>query len=128
MNTEKKATILVVDDEADTLAVLSERLQAEGFSVLEACTGESAIGQAKSEMPDLILLDVCLPDIGGGEVANALKKDPTTDGIPIIYLTALFSKQHEAKYGGTQTLAKPFEMAKLIAAIESTLLGAATQS
>ena len=62
MNTKKKATVLVVDDEADTLAALSERLQAEGFTVLEACTGESAIRQAKSEIPDLILLDVCLPE------------------------------------------------------------------
>ncbi len=65
MNTKKKARILVVEDDADTLAALSERLQAEGYTVLEAITGESAIHQAKSEVPDLLLLDVCLPGIGG---------------------------------------------------------------
>ena len=127
MDTKKRAKILVVDDEADTLLVLSERLQAEGFAVLEASDGESAIRQAKSEIPDLILLDVCLPDLGGGEVASALQEDPATGRIPIIYLTALFSKQQEARYGGTQTLAKPIEMPKLIAAIENSLWGAATQ-
>ena len=126
MNTKKKARILVVDDDADTLVALSDKLQAEGFTVLEASTGESAIRQAKSEIPDLILLDICLPDMGGGEVASALQEDPATDRIPIIYLTALFSKHHEAKYGGTQTLAKPFEMPKLIAEIESSLQAAAT--
>ena len=127
MNTKKEARILVVDDDADTLVALSDRLQAEGFTVLEASTGESAIRQAKSEIPDLIVLDICLPDIGGGEVASALQEDPATDRIPIIYLTALFSKHHEAKHRGTQTLAKPFEMTKLIAAIESSLSAAATQ-
>ncbi len=128
MNAKKKARILVVEDDADTLAALSERLQAEGYTVLEANTGESAIHQAKSEIPDLLLLDVCLPGIGGGEVSSALRADPATKRIPAIYLTALFTKRHEAKYGSSQTLAKPIEMPKLIATIESTLLGAATQS
>ena len=131
MNTEKKAKILVVEDQADTLVALRERLQAEGFTVLEASTGQFAIRQAKSEIPDLILLDVCLPDIGGAEVVCALQEDRTTDHIPIIYLSALFSKHNEAQYGrlvgGSKILAKPFEMAKLIAAIESSLWGAATQ-
>ena len=125
MNTKKKARILVVDDEADTLVALSDRLQAEGFTVLEASTGESAIRQAKSEIPDLILLDVCLPDMGGAEVASALLEDPATDRIPIVYLTALISKHDEAKYGG-RILAKPFEMSNLIAEIESSLRAAAT--
>ena len=116
MNTKKKARILVVEDEADTLFALSERLQAEGFTVLEASTGESAILQAKSEIPDLILLDVCLPDIEGGEVASALQEDSATDHIPIIYLTALVSKHEEGEYrrlcGDSNILAKPFEMPK----------------
>ena len=126
MNTEKKARILVVDDDANVLVALRERLQAEGFTVLEASTGESAIRQAKSEIPDLILLDICLPDIGGGVVASALQEDPATDRIPIIYLTALISKHQEAKYQGSQTLAKPIEMPKLIAEIERSLRAAAT--
>ena len=130
MSTEKKARILVVDDDANVLVALRERLQAEGFTVLEASTGESAIRQAKSEIPDLILLDICLPDIGGGVVASVLQEDPATDHIPIIYLKALFSKHEEAKYGrlvgGSKTLAKPIEMPKLIAEIESSLRAAAT--
>ena len=109
---------------------LRERLQAEGFTVLEASTGESAIRQAKSEIPDLILPDVCLPDIGGGVVASALHEDPATDHTPIIFLTALASKHAEGKYGrlfgDSKALAKPFEMPKLIAEIERTLWAAAT--
>jgi CheY-like chemotaxis protein len=73
-------------------------------------------------------LDVCLPDIGGGEVASRLQEDPLTASIPIIFLTALFSKQEETKYGrlvgGNKTMAKPYEIPKLIAEIESSLQGA----
>ncbi len=126
MSTKKKARILVVEDQADTLVALSERLQREGFTVLEASTGESAIHQAKSEIPDLILLDVRLPDTGGHVVARVLHEDPTTDHIPIIFLTALISKHQEAKYQGSQTLAKPIEMPRLIAEIERSLQAAAT--
>ena len=130
MSIKKKATILVVEDQADTLVAVSERLQREGFTVLEASTGESAIHQAKSEIPDLIILDVRLPDTGGHVVARVLHEDPTTDHIPIIFLTALASKHEEGKYGrlfgDSKTLAKPFEMTKLIAAVESSLRAAAT--
>ena len=98
--------------------------------MLEASTGESAIRQAKSEIPDLILLDVRLPDIAGHVVARVLHEDPTTDHIPIIFLTALASKHEEGKYerlfGDSKALAKPFDMAKLIAEVDSSLSAAAT--
>jgi len=64
--------------------------------------------------------------LGGGEVSSALREDPATNRIPTIYLTALFTKSHEVKYGSSQTLAKPIEMPKLIATIESCLSTAAT--
>ena len=130
MSIEKKARILVVEDDADTRVVLSERLQREGFTVLEASNGESAIQQAKSEIPDLILLDVRLPDKAGHVVARLLHEDPSTDHIPIIFLTALASKHEEGKYGrlfgDCKALAKPFEMTKLIAAVDSSLSAAAS--
>ena len=130
MNSKKNAKILVVDDEPDVLVVLKTRLETEGFSVLEATTGRLALNLAKAEKPDLILLDVCLPDIGGGEVASGLQEDPVTANIPIIFLTALFSKEEEAKHGrlvgGNKTMAKPYEIQKLIAEIESSLQEAGT--
>ena len=130
MSTEKKAMILVVEDDADTRVALSERLQRESFTVLEASNGESAIHQAKSEIPDLILLDVRLPDMGGHVVARLLHEDPTTDHIPIIFLTALASKHEEGKYGrlfgDSRALAKPVDMAKLIAEVERNLGAAAS--
>ena len=130
MNPKRNTRILVVDDEPDVLVVLKKRLETEGFSVLEASTGRLALSLAKAEKPDLIILDVCLPDIGGGEVACGLQEDPVTASIPIIFLTALFSKQEEAKHGrlvgGNKTMAKPYETRKLIAEIERSLQEAGT--
>ncbi|MBU1125197.1 MAG: response regulator [Candidatus Omnitrophica bacterium] len=116
--------ILIVDDEPDILLVLGERLRAAGFAVSEAKTGKETIALAKAESPDLIILDIVLPDLDGGEVAQVLSADHATASIPIIFLTGLYTKEDEEK--GHQVkehyfLAKPFDSKDLLAIINKTI-------
>ncbi len=86
---KRRGKILVVDDEKDVTESLRMSLESDNYSVVEAYTGSEAIKKARSEAPDLILLDVMLPDITGYEACNRLKKNPLTKLIPIIMLTGL---------------------------------------
>ena len=79
---------LVVDDYDDARVMYSEFLAFKGFEVVQAENGLQAIAQATSVLPDLIILDLALPDIDGIEVTRRLKKSPATEGIPIVMLTA----------------------------------------
>jgi CheY-like chemotaxis protein len=120
--------VLIVDDEKDTLLMLGKRLTAGGYSVITATNGKDAIALAKSQHPDIIILDIMMPGMEGGEVAEKLKEHPLTRSIPVILLTALLSKAEEEEYGsvvgGNITLAKPFDAEKLLDQMEK-LLGSA---
>jgi len=117
-----KKKILVVDDENDVLLMLEKRLTAEGYSVITATNGTDALVLAKSKTPDLIILDIVLPDMEGGQVAGRLKATPETRNIPVIFLTALLSKTEEGKHspmiGGNIIFAKPFDTGKLLEQIK----------
>ncbi len=117
----KMKKLLIIDDERDLLLVLEKKLSAEGYSVVIADNGHDGIVLAKSYQPDLIILDVSMPDIDGGEVAAQLKSSPDTRDIPVIFLSCLFSKEEEAKRGhviaGNIFLAKPYNMETLLAEI-----------
>ncbi len=78
--------VLIVDDEPDVLEVLGRRLTQAGYQVIKAQNGEDGILKAKKELPNLIILDIIMPDMDGGSVANKLKEDKTTKDIPIIFL------------------------------------------
>jgi CheY-like chemotaxis protein len=82
------AKILTVDDVPANLDVLSQSLESDGYNVLVATSGETAIQVAKQTSPDLILLDVMMPGIDGFETCRRLKADPDTAGSPVIFLTA----------------------------------------
>jgi len=114
--------ILVVDDEQDTLSVLGKGLTAEGYSIIKADNGGDALDLAKSERPDLIILDILMPGMDGGEVARMLKEVPETKDIPIIFLTGMFPKREEEEEGrvvaGNIMFDKPYDILKLITAIE----------
>jgi CheY-like chemotaxis protein len=120
--------VLIVDDEKDTLLMLGKRLTAGGYSVITATNGKDAIALAKSQHPDIIILDIMMPGMEGGEVAAELKEHPLTRSIPVILLTALLSKTEEEEYGsvvgGNITLAKPLDAEKLLDQMEK-LLGSA---
>ena len=105
--------ILIVDDEPKVLNALELRLSAEGFEVLKATNGKEALSQALRHSPDLIILDVLLPDLDGTQVVAFLSDNPATESIPIVFLTALQNKQEEREHGNyignNWIFAKPFD-------------------
>lgn len=122
--------ILAVDDEKDVLFMLEKRLAAKGYSVITATNGPNAIDLAKSQHPDIIILDIAMPGMDGGEVAAKLKEHPLTRSIPVIFLTALLSKTEEYQenhmIGSNITFAKPFDTEELLAQINELLCNVAT--
>lgn len=113
-----KKKILVVDDEHDILAILDKRLSKEGYLVIKADNGMDAIRLAKTQQPDLIVLDIIMPEMSGSEVAEKLKKDPLTKNIPVMFLTCLFTKKDEIEMGhetgGNYFVAKPYDPNELL--------------
>ena len=81
-------SILIIDDEDDIRDILSYNLQKEGFKVHQASTGKEGILKAQQEVPDLVLLDVMMPEMDGIEVCQILRDDPKTKHISICFLTA----------------------------------------
>ncbi len=109
--------ILIVDDVMSNVLLLKILLTNEKFQVCTANCGQMCIEQAKSEKPDLILLDVMMPDINGFDTATILKKTPETHDIPIIFLTALNNPNDLVKgfqVGGNDFLSKPFNKEELL--------------
>ena len=121
-----KKKILIVDDEPDALFILEKELTARGYSLLTANNGKDAITLARSEHPDLIILDVAMPGMDGGEVAERLQEGILTKDIPIIFLTALFPKRKEEEQGrivaGHVFIAKPYDIEELVAQMEKLIL------
>lgn len=109
--------ILIVDDVVSNVLLLKILLTNEKFQVCTANNGTTCIEQARKEHPDLILLDVMMPDISGFDTAIVLKKDEETKDIPIIFLTALNTPQdlvHGFQVGASDFLTKPFNKEELI--------------
>ncbi|MBF0194149.1 MAG: diguanylate cyclase [Magnetococcales bacterium] len=105
----KQIKILIVDDSPSNIRVLSETLGQE-YHVIYAMNGEDAIASAINGCPDLILLDVMMPGMDGYEVCSKLKADSRTNEIPIIFITALDTEQHETvglELGGIDYISKP---------------------
>jgi PAS domain S-box-containing protein len=119
------ARILVVDDNAPLRYALARTLRQHGFEVLEVATGEETLRLAASELPDLILLDVNLPDISGFDVARALKSSERTKSIPILQISASFvQKEHRMaglEAGADAYLVEPVEPGELVANIRALL-------
>jgi len=124
--------LLVVDDEPDAVQILARTLLARGYRVITAESGLQAINLAKVEKPDLILLDILMPDMDGTQVAAALQEDPTTRNIPVIFLTCLITKKtqeiglryHDA--GRYVFMSKPYDLDNLLVEIDR-LIGARVQ-
>ncbi|OQY46182.1 MAG: hypothetical protein B6242_08440 [Anaerolineaceae bacterium 4572_78] len=94
---EQRHTILIVDDNTTNLKVIASYLNELGFRVLMARHGERGLQRAKQALPDIILLDVMMPDIDGFEVCRLLKEDELTKDIPVVFMTALASTEHKVK-------------------------------
>jgi DNA-binding response OmpR family regulator len=112
--------VLVIDDEAPIRLLCRVNLEAEGMQVSEAADGPTGLEKARSERPDVILLDVMMPGLDGWRVAEQLIDDPGTRGIPIVFLTARAEFRDRAKgldIGGVDYITKPFnplELAPLV--------------
>ncbi|MDP3443932.1 MAG: response regulator [Ignavibacteria bacterium] len=116
--------ILVIDDYPDNVFLLQDRLENEGFEVVKAYDGKMGIQTARDEKPDLILLDIMMPDISGYEVCKELVLGEDTRMIPIILLTALTDAENlkaGLQAGAFDYIKKPFNRTELIARINSAL-------
>ena len=120
----EKDKILIVDDEPALREMLGMRLKSLGYQVSEVSDGEEALEKARSELPDLILLDRLLPKMSGGEVCQELKKDLWTAYIPVIMLTLLDSVEHRLEgieLGADDYLSKDVDPRELEARIQMVL-------
>ena len=121
-----KKRLLLIDDEASFTRILKLNLEETGrFEVRVENDGRLAVAAAKSFLPDLILLDVVMPDVDGGEVAAELRKDRELARIPIVYLTAIVSprevEERSGVIGGRLFLAKPVSKQTLLEMIDRVL-------
>jgi len=124
MTNSSPSKILIVEDEPDILALLTDHLGEEGYATLTASTGTDAIVQAKREQPDLILLDVMMPGMSGFDVCNILRDMPETRTTPIIFLTAVAEMSRKImglRLGATDYVTKPFDLRELTVRVEVAL-------
>ena len=117
-------TILVVDDELPIIELIQYNLKKEGFAVLTAENGAQALELARTEKPDLIILDLMLPDMGGFDICRILRNDSSTARIPIIMATAKTSDSDIVsglELGADDYITKPFSPKVLVARVKSVL-------
>jgi len=119
-----KGIILIVDDTPDSLRLLEAALTRYGYEVRSTVNGSMALMAAKAVAPDLILLDIKMPDMNGYEVCSALKASPVTRDIPIIFISALdevFDKVKAFALGGADYITKPFQFEEVLARVDHQL-------
>lgn len=119
-----QANILVVDDNPDNLQMIAEVLSEQGYTVWLACNGDEALESIQSNRPDLILLDIMLPDMDGYAICEILKRAEQTRDIPIIFISALheiFDKVKAFSVGGIDYITKPFQAEEVLARVVTHL-------
>jgi DNA-binding response OmpR family regulator/signal transduction histidine kinase len=124
MENQNKADILIVDDRLDNLRVLSQILEEQGYQVRKAISGKTALRAAFLSPPDVILLDIKMPELDGYEVCEQLKAQETTKDIPVIFISALheaLDKVRAFEIGGIDYITKPFQSEEVIVRIENQL-------
>ncbi len=117
-------TVLVVDDEPFIVRMVESRLKSSGYEVITAGGGEEGLRKCRFYKPDVVILDIMMPDIPGDAVAETMSDDPALSHIPIIFLTAILKKGEVAKtptVKGQNYLAKPFQGKELLELIQRVL-------
>lgn len=126
-----KHTLLIVEDDPDTSEMLCVYFEAQGYRVVAAVTGQEALDICQTELPDLILLDVRLPDIDGFEVGQQLQEDVRTSRLPVIFVTERRGRDDRIvglKLGAIDYITKPFDVQELRLRVRNALRRAGSQN
>lgn len=115
------AKILIVDDEKDVIEFLKNLLRREGFDAMGAANGKECLLLARAQRPDLILLDINMPGMDGGEVTDVLSADEETKNIPIVFLSGLVAKEEEKNIKGRLFISKVNSVEQIIQKIKNAL-------
>ena len=113
-------TVLIIDDQPDNLAVIAEFLEAQGIEIMMSRSGPDGVEKARLGQPDLILLDVRMPEVDGYETCHRLKSDDQTKDIPVIFMTGLTELAYKLKafaVGGVDYITKPIQEPELLARV-----------
>jgi two-component system, OmpR family, phosphate regulon response regulator PhoB len=124
-------SVLLVDDERDLLSVVDFNLRAAGFETLLATTGEQALAHLRRRVPDLVVLDLMLPDVQGTELCRELKADPRTRHVPVLMLTAKGEEVDRVvgfEVGADDYVTKPFSVRELVLRVRALLRRAGPQA
>jgi len=124
-NREGASRIMVVDDQPANLKLMEEILRHEGYNVCSFPRGRMALAVASEDQPDLILLDITMPEMNGFEVCEHLKSDPKLAPIPVIFLSALSDTDYKVKAfrcGGVVFITKPIQVEGLASRVHTHLL------
>ncbi|MES2729876.1 MAG: response regulator [Pseudomonadota bacterium] len=122
MTTQKK--VMIVEDNELNMKLFNDLLEAHGIATVKARNGKDVLEMARAEKPDLILMDIQLPEVSGLEVTGWLKKDPELKSIPVVAVTAFAMKGDEQKIrdGGCEDyLSKPISIGKFIEVVQKYL-------
>ena len=117
-------SVLLVDDERDLLSLVDFNLRAAGFETFLATTGEQALAQLRRRVPDLVLLDLMLPDLSGTEICRVVKSDPRTRNVPVMMLTAKGEEVDKVvgfELGADDYVTKPFSVRELVLRVRAVL-------
>ena len=117
-------TILVVDDKERNIEVVGTTLSAIGYEIIPATSGEQALARVKARRPDLILLDILMPEMDGFEVCRRLQADAELASIPLIFVSAAYEKHvivEALGVGGVDYITKPFNRSELCARVKTHL-------
>jgi DNA-binding response OmpR family regulator len=125
------ARILIVDDDPDLVELLRLALTEAGYSARTAATGTAALAEAQRFLPELVVLDLLLPDRNGFSVCENLRRNPATASVPIIMMTVLsgeFPRLVGAEAGANAYINKPFQTRELVSCVGDLLRGSSTKS
>ncbi len=121
-NSADQNVIMVVDDNHDSLKLLTDILSEQGFQVRQALNGQLALAAVKQQSPDLFILDIRMPEMDGFELCRQLKKDIVTRDVPVIFISGLDNPNDKVKafkIGGQDYITKPFEDTEVLARVKT---------
>ena len=120
----KRSTVLVIDDERDVIELVRYNLEKNGFEVVAARDGKSGVAAAKASPPDIVMLDLMMPEMDGLEVCRTLRSEPKTKRVPVIMLTAKAAEADRVvglEMGADDYIVKPFSPREMVARVKAVL-------